>query len=121
MFDFTTVLTVLYAIDGSTLFLLYLPQILAVYRDRDGAKTISLWTWGLWAQSSIITAAYAHFVAKDLMFTIMSIGNFAGCGSVLFLTLLRRHQHRKLTNPAPCHIIPVIEQTGETIWPTSKI
>lgn len=92
---FQTVLKWLYAVDGSILFLLYLPQIIAVYKDRAGAKTISLTTWGLWVVSSIITALYAFFVAEDAMFTLMSIANIAGCGGVYFMTIIRRAQFRK--------------------------
>lgn len=95
--DIFALLKVLYAIDGSILFLMYLPQFIAVWKDRQGAPTISLLTWGLWLWSSIVTATYAHFIAKDLLFTMMSFGNMAGCGGVFFLTILRRHQFRRLT------------------------
>jgi hypothetical protein len=94
---FETILKWIYAIDGSILFLLYLPQILAVYRDRTGAQSISLATWGLWMVSSINTGLYAHFVSKDFLFTMMSIANFAGTAGVVAMTLVRRSQFKALT------------------------
>lgn len=87
---FAPALKWLYAVDGSILFLLYLPQIRAVWRDSAGCKAISMTTWSFWTLSSVITAMYAFVVAHDMMFTLMSLANLTGCALVSGITLFRR-------------------------------
>jgi uncharacterized protein with PQ loop repeat len=80
----------LYAVNGIVASLLYLPQIVRVWRDggRDGA--LSPVTFGGWCIGSLITALYAWVVTGDRMFTAVSLGNMAGSGAIFLLVALRR-------------------------------
>lgn len=70
----------------------YLPQIIVVMRDREGAKAISCSTWCLWTATNGSTAAYALVNITDWALFAVSIVNMLGCGSVVVLTFWKRRQ-----------------------------
>ncbi len=74
----------------------YLPQIRAVWRDCEGARTLSLLTWGSWTLSNLCALAYALLVARDLSLAAISAINLVGCGCVTTIAAQRRLQwHRQ--------------------------
>jgi hypothetical protein len=83
----------LYALFGVVFVAAYVPQLRAVWRSRNGAADVSLGTWGLWCASSSVSLLYAHLVAKDNSFALVSLGNVAGCYAVTGTAWLRRRQH----------------------------
>jgi hypothetical protein len=87
------VVSALYALFGVLFVIGYVPQVRAVWRSRNGAADVSLPTWGLWCASSTVSLLYAHFVNGDLHFTLVCLGNVAGCYAVTAVTLLRRCAH----------------------------
>ena len=70
----------------------YLPQIIVVLRDREGAKAISYSTWCLWSAANGSTAAYALVNVTDWALFAVSIVNMLGCVSVVVLTFWKRRQ-----------------------------
>ncbi|WP_428671920.1 hypothetical protein [Reyranella sp.] len=68
----------------------YLPQIVAVARDRHGAATISVSCWSIWIGANVSTALYAWAHLDDLSLVAVSVLNAAGCGTVLALALAKR-------------------------------
>ena len=68
----------------------YLPQILKVARDANGASTISYSTWGLWTGANITTALYALTNLGDMYLAFVSIVYAACCVTVIVLTMLKR-------------------------------
>jgi len=68
----------------------YLPQIVAVARDRHGAATISVSCWSIWIGANVSTALYAWTHLDDISLVAMSVLNAAGCGTVLALALVKR-------------------------------
>lgn len=68
----------------------YLPQIVAIWRSRDGAPSISLLTWSYWAVSHLTAVLYAALVLADGKLLAVSMGNLLCCGTVVTLTVLRR-------------------------------
>ena len=72
----------LYALFGVVFVAAYVPQWRAVWRSRNGAADVSLGTWGVWCASSTVSLAYAHFVSHDLSYTLVCLGNVAGCYAV---------------------------------------
>ena len=68
----------------------YLPQILAVARDRHGAVTISFSCWAIWIGANVSTALYAWTHLDDISLVAVSVLNTAGCGTVLALALVKR-------------------------------
>lgn len=84
----------LYALNGFVAVLLYLPQIVRVWKDREHALSVSLLTFGGWCIGSLITALYAWLAVQDHIFTAISLGNVAGSGAVFAIVLFSRASSR---------------------------
>ena len=82
----------LYAVFGVVFVAAYVPQLLSVWRSRNGAADVSLGTWGLWCASSTVSLLYAHFVSRDLTYTLVCLGNVMGCYAVTGAVWLRRQK-----------------------------
>jgi len=70
----------------------YLPQIVRVAKDTDGAKAISYWTWSVWICANASTAAYAAVNLSDWALFATSSLNTLGCATVIVLTFWKRRQ-----------------------------
>jgi hypothetical protein len=68
----------------------YFPQIAAVWRCRDGARSLSLLTWSYWTLSHLTTTLYAAFVVEDGKLAAVSLGNLSCCTIVVVLASMRR-------------------------------
>ena len=68
----------------------YLPQIVRVATDTDGAKAISYSTWCLWIGANSSTAAYAIVNIADWALFAVSFVNALGCTAVVGLTMWKR-------------------------------
>jgi uncharacterized protein with PQ loop repeat len=85
----------LFALCNSVRVFAYIPQIIAVARDRHGASAISYTTWGLFAVSHLSTVAYAILDLNDWRMAGVFAANAACCGVILGLTGIRRTRHRR--------------------------
>jgi uncharacterized protein with PQ loop repeat len=70
--------------------LAYVPQIIRVYRDQNGAAAVSLITWVLFASSNLATAVYAHAVYRDAVMATVFALNTLACLLVVGLTAMKR-------------------------------
>ncbi len=86
----------LYGLFGVIFVLGYVTQVRAVWRSRNGAADVSLPTWGLWCASSTVSLLYAHYVSRDPNYTLVCLGNVAGCYAVTGVVLHRRRAHARL-------------------------
>ncbi len=93
-------LSALYALFGVVFIAAYVPQLCTVWRSRDGAASVSLGTWGMWCMSSTVSLLYAHLVLRDLSYSLVCLGNVAGCYAVTALLLWRRRRHRRVAGGA---------------------
>lgn len=75
--------------------LAYVPQLLRIARDREGAKAVSCATWVLFAVSHLSTIGYALAVAPDPMMVMVFSANAAGCTCIIVLTILKRRTAHK--------------------------
>src|SRR5262245_32071349 len=79
-----------FAILNSGRALAYVPQIVRVYRDQNGAAAVSLITWVLFASSNLATAVYALSVYRDaIMATVFALNTLA-CLFIVVLTAMKR-------------------------------
>ncbi len=70
----------------------YLPQILRVASDDNGARTISYTTWSVWIGANGSTAAYALLSTPNWTLFVVNGMNAIGCAVVVAMTALKRHQ-----------------------------
>lgn len=94
----------LYLVTNATRLVTYLPQIVVVWRCTDGARSVSVLTWGSWVLSQGTAMIYGALVLCDLPFVLISLINFVGCACVTAIALHRRAQWKRLHQPEsrPC-------------------
>jgi hypothetical protein len=68
----------------------YLPQIVRLARDREGAAAVSCVTWSLFALANASTVAYAAIVTGDLAVALTFALNTLGCLSIFGLAAYKR-------------------------------
>lgn len=75
--------------------LAYLPQMIRVYRDPNGATAVSILTWALFAAANSATVGYALIVVGDsLMATVFAL-NAAGCLAIVAMTIVKRRSCKR--------------------------
>lgn len=98
---FLSALTALYAACSALRLVAYLPQLIAIARDRSGAHAISLLTWTFWGFSHAVTALYSALLLGDALLAGMMVGNALGCAAVTGVTMIRRRPERLPARVAP--------------------
>ena len=83
-------IALVYVVTNAACAFTYLPQIVAVWRCRDGARSISLVTCTSWLVSHAAAVAYGLLVIHDRLFVSISLLNFCGCGAVTLIAAQRR-------------------------------
>jgi hypothetical protein len=68
----------------------YLPQIVAVARDANGATAISFSCWSVWIGANVTTALHGWVNLGDIGFTLMGIFNAVGCAAVMAIAFAKR-------------------------------
>jgi hypothetical protein len=68
----------------------YIPQIVRIARDCEGAKAISLATWGLWVAANGSTVLYAWINLGDVPLALLNGFNTFACVIVMALTVWKR-------------------------------
>lgn len=86
-------ITAVYVACNAVRLLSYIPQIVAVSRERSGAHAISLVTWLFWTLSNASTAIYCSTVIHDVLLASAQWGNAAGCIAVATLTMMKRQRY----------------------------
>ena len=70
--------------------LAYMPQIVCVYRDTNGAPSVSLVTWLMFAAANLATVSYALTVTSDLVVAGVFALNTLSCLIITALVAVRR-------------------------------
>jgi PQ loop repeat len=77
----------------------YLPQIVRIIRDDNGASAISYTTWFTWIFANLATALYAVFNLGDAYLATVSVIYAFFCTVVLLLTAFKRLLYRNRARP----------------------
>ena len=88
----TVVFTLLTFMNSIRIFA-YVPQLLKVTEDRNGASAISYSTWTLFFLSHLTTVAFAIFYVADLVMALIFFGNALACFAILLATFIKRRTH----------------------------
>jgi hypothetical protein len=68
----------------------YVPQIVRVCRDPNGARAVSLLTWSLFTAANVATVIYAVVVSGDSVVAGVFCLNGLGCFTIVALTGWKR-------------------------------
>jgi len=68
----------------------YMPQIMCVYRDRNGAEAVSLVTWAMFTAANLATVSYSLTVSSDRMVASVFALNAVCCFAITGLVACRR-------------------------------
>ncbi len=84
----------------------YVPQILKIAADTNGASAISYTTWSLWTAGHVSTALYAAVNIQDGFLAAVSVVYALCCMTVIVLTAAKRQlvQGRRQTRFDPSEI-----------------
>ncbi|RTL65081.1 MAG: hypothetical protein EKK41_20675 [Hyphomicrobiales bacterium] len=97
---------------GSIRIVSYVPQMVRIARDANGASAISYTTWCMWTFANCTTALYAGVNLKDPFLALVSSAYALCCIAVISLTAVKRSRHR-----AKCRASTETHATAEaTAW-----
>jgi len=70
----------------------YIPQIIRIHRDTQGAASVSIMTWVLFTGANVTTVTYAIAGGEsaDYLIAFVFSLNAIGCGSIASLTAWKR-------------------------------
>jgi hypothetical protein len=88
----------LYVITNSVRVFFYAPQIRAVLKAGDGARAVSIVTWGFWTFAHLTAMLYGWFVLDDSAFFAIFAGNLACTGAVTLIAIRKRLSARPPRN-----------------------
>jgi len=96
----------LYVITNSFRVLFYAPQICAVFKAEDGARSVSIATWGFWTFANLTAMLYGWFVIHDGAFTAIFAGNLACTAAVTLIAARKRLLALRPTNLEETSMMP---------------
>lgn len=81
----------------------YIPQMIRVHRDPNGAAAVSILTWALFMAANVATVCYALVVFNDRIMAAVFAFNAAGCLAIVVLTATKRVRMspRRVSAPPP--------------------
>ena len=75
--------------------LLYIPQIATCWTDKQGCRTINLYTWCGRLIANASTGLYMWIFHADTLGLCLNLGNALMCAVTVAVTLFKRRQHNQ--------------------------
>src|SRR5262245_3369523 len=97
----------------------YVPQMVRIAKDRNGASAISYPTWLLWTGANATTALYAATNLNDVWLTFVSSIYALCCVLVVALTAFKRLGHRRTQDVSAGAAHMSDRSTGLHVGPSS--
>jgi len=94
----------------------YAPQVRLVWRCIEGARSVSLLTWGSAALSHLAATLYGLLVLGDICFTAIGLGNFVGSAAIVCAAGVQRAAIRRRS---ACPAYPRPASTAPTAAPAT--
>jgi hypothetical protein len=96
----------------------YLPQIICVHRDRAGASSVSMMTWGMFFSANMATVFYALAVIGDRIMAAVFAANAVFCVAIFALILKKRIAHAWNDKSADESVLAIFsfDRSGFTEW-----
>lgn len=91
----------LYVATNSVRVFFYAPQIRAVLKAEDGARAVSIATWGFWTFAHMTAMLYGWFVIHDSAFCAIFAGNLACTSAVTLIVVRKRLEDRRTLRACP--------------------
>jgi hypothetical protein len=104
------VILAVFAISNSVRVVAYLPQIVKIARDSDGAAAVSNGTWALFGVSHMSTVAYALVVLGDVYMMLLFTANLLCCIAIIVLTIWKRRKFHALRPDQELRMNPVVRK-----------
>ncbi len=82
----------------------YAPQVWLVWRCIEGARSVSLLTWGSAALSHLAATLYGMLVVGDGCFTAIGIGNLAGSVAIVWVAGVQRAARNLRGRPSAAQV-----------------
>ncbi len=95
MLNLTDVITWAFVLANMGRVLAYLPQIVAAWRCRNGATSVSVTTWSYFAVAHFTGVLYAGFVSADMKMLVVFLGNLITCIVLVGIVWWKKRQHRR--------------------------
>jgi hypothetical protein len=92
MDNMSETITWLFVTVNSARMLAYLPQIYTAWRCNDGARSISLVTWGYFTAAHLTGAFYCLSVANDPKLAAVFVGNCLACAALVAVVGWKRRK-----------------------------
>ena len=76
----------------------HVPQLIAVIRDPDGARSIAISSWAMFAMANSSNAVYALVLASDWAMALINLLSALSCASIVAITVFKRWQLARIAN-----------------------
>ncbi len=103
--NLTLFLTTAYGVVGALGVVAYLPQLVALWRDKGRSENVPLSTWSLWGVQTGVVTTYAVLVNGDVAFIFVNLFSAVACNGCLAVLLYNRYGKRvpRADNVVPLH------------------
>ncbi len=80
----------------------YMPQVVAAWKCKNGASSVSRLTWGYFAFAHFTGILYATIVIHDLSMAAVFFGNFLVCCLLIGIVSWKKRRQRAAAPTAAC-------------------